>query len=209
MPTPLIGHKTGSTLSVIGWHSGQGSSSPLTRAFHQVWNCYWPLSLPPSALTVQAPIFGDGQLTEVAWWLTARSPLPAHSPSRSPARGSSGPIGRYLLCTTFCCRKADPVICRHIPWYQLEGHCWDMWLTCCLHLAWTCSYSCFVGDLDRLEPSCGAGGVGKSNQKWFWRIILLPTALHLSCLTLSWQTGHCSEDTCQATNLAGWPSQTC
>jgi hypothetical protein len=28
VPTPLIGCKTGSTLSVIGWCSGQGSGAP-------------------------------------------------------------------------------------------------------------------------------------------------------------------------------------
>ena len=33
VPTPLIGRKTGSTLSVIGWCSGRGSGSPLTRTF--------------------------------------------------------------------------------------------------------------------------------------------------------------------------------
>ena len=84
-----IGHKTGSTLSVIGWCSGQGSGSPLTRAFRRVQNRYWPLSLPASALTVQALIFGDGRPMEVACQLTAQSPLSAHSLCMSPARGSS------------------------------------------------------------------------------------------------------------------------
>jgi hypothetical protein len=33
MPTPLIGRKTGSTLNELGWCSGRGSGSPLTRTF--------------------------------------------------------------------------------------------------------------------------------------------------------------------------------
>jgi hypothetical protein len=87
-----------------------------------VRNCYWPLSLPPSALSVRALIFGDGWPTEVARRLTAQSPLLCtHNPSirawRPYPAHLCGNDGRHVLSSLACA-----TICI-LPVLKSRAHC--------------------------------------------------------------------------------------